>query len=179
SGPSAHRSVDQVADLLTGGCEGGGIASPVDPVGANGAGDFQRHVFLSELLEDLDVVEVFDAVAQPFQTHGGRDAGNADLLAGIDKHAFARVVRRSISARVVHVVPWVGGPLIDAPVEHPGQVQALADESRLNAEIDGVEIDQPLRRVRVLYECVVGPDRVAFLEDVIDLGFGVVVHDGQ
>src|SRR5262249_21015530 len=83
SGPSAHRLVDQVGDLLTGGCEGGGIASPVGPVGANGAGDFQRHVFLSELLEDLDVVEVFDAVAQPFQTHGGRDAGNADLLAGI------------------------------------------------------------------------------------------------
>src|SRR5262249_25692615 len=130
--------------LLAGGFDGVWVAGPIGPVGADGPRDLHRQICLSELLQDLHVVIILDTVAQPFQPHRWHYALNAHRLARIDEHPFTRVVSRAIGARVVYVVPGVGWPFVDAPVKHSAEVEALADEARLDAEVDRVEIDQPL-----------------------------------
>ena len=113
--------------------------------------------------------DILDTISQPFQPHRTDYALNIDLLTWIDEHSFAREVIRAVDASIVDVVPGISSPAINPPVEQPCEIKALVDEAWLNAKIDGVEINQPLGRIGVLNQRVIGPSGVSFLQDAGDL----------
>src|SRR2546426_12465935 len=64
------------------------------------------------------------------------------------------VVVRVKLAHVIQIIPRIGGPEVHSPGERAREVQALADETRLNTEIDRREVDRPLRRIGVKHKGV-------------------------
>ena len=102
-----------------------------------------------------------------------------NVRARVHQLALTRIIVRAECAGIVHVVPGIVDPIVDAPVEQPVQAEALVDETGLNAEVDGVEINLPFGGVGILHQGVVGPCGVTLLLHILDLGLGAVVHERQ
>ncbi len=88
-------------------------------------------------------------------SHRWSDGFVPHRAAGVQQHALARSVVNAEFSKIIDCIPLRPGPVIGAPVENPGQAQALAQKSRLNAEIGPCVIDQPLGRIIVLRKRVV------------------------
>src|SRR3954447_14432702 len=82
-GRLALELVDSCAELLPGSLNGVWITGPVGPVRTDGASDLHGQIRLSEILQDLHIVIILNAVPKPFQAHRCDHAFDPDRLARI------------------------------------------------------------------------------------------------
>src|SRR2546423_11867279 len=134
------QDMELLAELVARGFQGGGAVGPVGPAGGDGQHDGVEERGLPEVLEDVRVLVILNAVANRFETNAGSRFGRGDRRGRIHKDAVAGS-RETAAVEHIHVVPAAesisSGPIIGAVVEDAGGPLRPIQEAGLDALIDG------------------------------------------
>src|SRR2546423_14647559 len=98
------QDMELLAELGTRGFQGGGAVGPVGPAGGDGQHDGVEERDLPEVLEDVRVLVILNAVANRFQANARGRFGRGDRRGRIHKDAVAGS-RETAAVEHVQVVP--------------------------------------------------------------------------
>src|SRR5260370_5603536 len=123
------------------------VVSPIGPARGNRQNDGIQEGELPEVLENLGVCVVLDAVAEGLQTNPGSGLRGSDGPWRIEKDSVARSAHAAAASGGVHVVPTAdgvsGGPSVGAIVKNSRRSLRPVQESRLDALIDRRIVHHP------------------------------------
>src|ERR1700716_467992 len=111
--------------------------TPIAPTRGNGHDRRVHEWHLRQVLENLRVFVVLNAVADGFQTNSGSRFGGSDRARRVEKYSIPRSAEAAATSGGVHIVPTAdgvaGGPSVGAIVEDAGRTLRPIQESGLNA----------------------------------------------
>ncbi len=120
---------------------------PVAPARGNRQEDWIQEGNLPQVLEDLGVFVVLNAVTNGLQTNPGSRLRGGDRTRRIEEDSVARPPEAATAGGRIHIVPTAdgvtGGPSVGAIVKDAGRSLCPVQETRLNALIDRRIVHHP------------------------------------
>src|SRR6266403_4925054 len=120
--------------------QGGRVVTPVGPASSDRHDDGVRKVLLPQVLENLSVFVVLNAVTNGLQTDPRSGLRRGDRTRGIEKYSVARSSQAAAASRSIHIVPTAdgvpGGPSVGAVVEDARCSLRPVQEPRLDTLIN-------------------------------------------
>src|SRR5258708_20520228 len=111
-----------LAQLQPGTFQSAWVVSPIGPARGNRQNDWMQEGEVAEVLENLGVFVVLDAVPNGLQTNPGSGLRGSDRARRIEEDAVARSAHAAAASGGVHVVPTAdgvsGGPSVGAIVKN-------------------------------------------------------------
>src|SRR6266850_3797917 len=133
------------------GFQGVRVVTPVGPARSDRLDDGVRKVLLPQVLENLSVFVVLNAVTNGLQTDPRSGLRRGDRTRGIEKYSVARSSQATTASGCVHIVPTAdgvpGGPPVGAVAEDARRSLRPVQEPRLDALVDRWIVHHPFRSV--------------------------------
>src|SRR5258708_4146841 len=124
-----------------------GVVTPVAPARSNGHDDGVHQGDLPQVLENLRVLVILDAVANGLQTNSRSRFGGSDRTRRIEEDSIARSSEPATARSGIHIVPTAdgvsGGPAIGAIVKNPRCPLRPIQEPGLDALVDRRIVHHP------------------------------------
>src|SRR5258708_709718 len=140
-----------LAQLQPGTFRSAWVVSPIGPARGNRQNDWIQEGELPEVLENLGVFVVLDAVPNGLQTNPGSGLRGSDRTRRIEKDSVARSAHAAAASGGIDIVPTAdsvaGSPAIGAVVKDSRRSLRPVQESRLDALIDRRIIHHPFRSI--------------------------------
>ena len=143
--------MELLAQLQPGTFQSAWVVSPIGPARGNRQNDWIQEGELPEVLENLGIFVVLDAVANGLQTNPGSGLRGSDRTRRVEEDAVARSAHAAAASGGIDIVPTAdgvsGGPAVGAVVKDAGGALRPVQEARLDALVDGRIVDHPFRSV--------------------------------
>src|SRR6266850_1421701 len=127
------------------------VVIPVAPTRGDRHDDGVHEWDLSQVLENLSVFVVLNAVANGLHTYPRSGLRRGDRTRGIKKYSIARSSQAAAASRSIHIVPTAdgvpGGPSVGAVVEDARCSLRPVQEPRLDTLVNRWVVHQPFRSV--------------------------------
>src|SRR6266702_6496292 len=127
------------------------VVSPIGPARGTRQNDWIQDGELPEVLENLGVFVVLDAVPNGLQTNPGSGLRGSDRARRIEEDAVARSAHAAAASGGIDIIPTAdgvsGGPSVGAIVKDARRALRPVQEPRLDARVERGRVHQPFRSV--------------------------------
>src|SRR6266850_1830880 len=127
------------------------VVIPVAPARSDRHDDGVRKALLPQVLENLNVFVVLNAVTNGLQTDPRSGLRRGDRTRGIEEDSIARSSQAAAASGCIHIVPTAdgvpGGPPVGAVVEDALRSLRPVQEPRLDTLVDRWVVHHPFRSV--------------------------------